>query len=143
MPTNNPISTPAGYAPAFAIGYSDHSGALSVVQADKPLPVSLSAEIPSAPLEGQSSADTLAGPFVPVSGRPVVLTLAGSWEGGVQVQRSVDGGATRHKLTVGGLSWGEFTGNACEPVWSEDEDGAELYLAIAIASGTLEYRLAQ
>ena len=87
--------------------------------------------------------DAIAGTFVPVSGRPVVVTLSGDWQGSVRIERSVDGGATRHALTVGGLNWGEFTANACEPVWSEEEQGAELYLAIAITSGTVAYRLAQ
>ena len=143
MPTNNPITTPAGYAPAFAIGFSDQSGALAVVQTDKPLPVSLSADTPNPALEGATSADILAGPFVPTSGRPIILTLTGGWQGSVQVERSIDGGATRHKLTAGGFSWGLFTGNACEPVWKEDEEGAQLYLSITIASGTLSYRLSQ
>jgi hypothetical protein len=31
MPTNNPITTPAGYPPAFAIGFSDQSGGLAFV----------------------------------------------------------------------------------------------------------------
>lgn len=143
MPTNNPITTPAGYAPAFAIGFSDQSGALSIVQSDRPLPVSLSAEAPAAPLEGQSSADALVGPLTPTRVRPVVLTLTGDWQGSVQVERSVDSGATRHKLTAGGFSWGFFTANACEPVWKEEENGVELYLAITIVSGTLSYRLSQ
>lgn len=143
MPTNHPITTPAGYAPAFAIGFSDQSGTLSVVQSDKPLPVSLSADASAAPLEGQTATNTLAGPFMPVSGRPVVVTLTGIWEGSVQVERSVDGGITRHKLTAAGYSWGHYSANACEPVWSEEEGGVELYLDIAIISGTLDYRLAQ
>ena len=36
-----------------------------------------------------------------------------------------------------------YTANACEPVWSEQETGAELYLQIDIAQGTLAYRLSQ
>lgn len=143
MPTNNPIIAPAGYAPAFAIGFSDQSGALSVVQSDLPLPVSLAAETPGAALQGQASASMLAGPFAPVPGRPVIITLAGTWQGDVQLERSIDGGATRHELTAGGLTWARFNDNACEPVWKEAEDGAELYLSISIASGTLTYRLAQ
>ena len=143
MPTNNPITTPAGYAPAFAVGFSDQSGALSIVQSDRPLPVSLSAEAPGAPLEGQASANMLVGPFAPVPGRPLVIGLAGDWQGSVQVERSVDGGATRHQLTAGGYSWGHYTGNACEPFWKEEETGAEFYLAVTVTSGTLAYRLSQ
>lgn len=143
MPTNNPITTPAGYAPAVAVGFSDQSGTLSVVEVGKPLPVSLSAQSPTAALNGQTSMNTLVGPFTPVSGRQVILILSGSWEGSVQLERSVDGGTTRHKLTVVGSPWGYYVGNACEVVWVEEEDDAELYLDIAITSGTLGYRIAQ
>jgi hypothetical protein len=153
MPSTKPISLPAGFAPAFAIGFSDQSGELAIVDTGKPLPVSLPTDTPiavqpvspvaPAPLEGEASADTLAGPFVPVAGKPVVLTLGGSWEGSVQVERSTDAGATRHGLTAAGNPWGNYTGNACEIVWAEEEACAELYLDIVIASGTLEYRIAQ
>ena len=150
---DQPISLPAGYAPAFAIGYATQDGQLAVVDDNKPLPVSFANSQPipvdmsggpvPAPLSGQADADTVAGPFVPAAGRPVFLTLSGNWEGSVQVERSTDGGATRHALTVAGLPWGGFTANACEPVWVENEADAQLYLAIEITSGTAEYRVSQ
>lgn len=142
-----PISVPAGFAPAIALGYSDNGGDLSLVTAGNPLPVQTvnaeQAASPPAPLAGAVSASTLVGPFTPVRGRPVFLTLAGNWQGSAQVERSTDGGVTRHGLTVSGAAWGRFTGNACEPVWIEQEEGAALYLAITLASGSLEYRIAQ
>ncbi len=153
MPSNNQINLPAGYAPAFAIGFSDQSGDLAIVDASKPLPVSLPPETPvlvqaaaiATPpaLQGLTGADMIVGPFALAAGKPVVLTLAGQWEGSVQVERSTDTGATRHKLTAGGLPWGLFAGNACEIVWAEEEAGAELYLDITVTSGTISYRIAQ
>ncbi len=153
MPSNNQINLPAGYAPAFAIGFSDAGGGLSVVNDGTPLPVSISssstlqvqADAPAAPsaLQGQASFNLVAGPFTPSSANPIMLTLTGQWESSVQVERSVDGGASRQPLTVAGSPWGLFTSNACEAVWSEAEENAEFYLDIAVSSGTLSYRVAQ
>lgn len=153
MPPTKPISLPAGYAPAFAIGYSGPTGDLAVVDGATPLPVALSASTvlsvqqasvtAPAALEGSATAALLTGPFTPQAGRPVMITLSGTWQGQVQVQRSADAGATRHKLTAAGLPWGNYTGNACEVVWIENEDAARLYLDIAVTSGTLTYRIAQ
>lgn len=149
----SPVKLPAGYAPAFAVGYADESGNLILAGPADPLPVTLdSATIevqpvesaqPPAPLEGSAASSGLAGPFAPVAGRAVVLALAGSWEGTVQLTRSTDEGATRLPLTAGGLPWGIYTGNVCEPAWFESEDGAELYLEIALAAGAVDYRIAQ
>lgn len=150
---DQPISLPAGYAPAFAIGYSGDNGQLAVVDDSKPLPVTFSTTAPlavqqvggpaPAALEGETAADMLVGPFVPATGRAVMLTLSGTWEGSVQVERSTDGGTSRHPLTAAGSAWANFGSNACEAIWAEDEEGVELYLDIAIASGTLAYRIAQ
>ena len=129
MPINNPIKTPAGYVPAFALGFSGPEGELEIVESTKPLPVTLASSDPlavlpgyapaPAPIEGASAASLVVGPFVPVAGRPVVLPLAGTWEGTVQLMRSTDEGATLHPVTVGGFAWGRYTANACEPVWEE------------------------
>lgn len=143
MPAN-PIHMPSGYATAFAIGFADPaSGDLSIVEATRPLPVSaIPVDAPTA-LWGSTGASGSFGPFAAVRGRPLVLTLAGEWAGSVTVVRSVDGGATRQPLTVGGQPWASFTANACEPVWEEFEDGAVFYVAVTLVSGTLAYRLAQ
>lgn len=142
MPSN-PISLPSGYAPAFAIGYASESGDLSIVHADAPLPMRAVQASAPAPLAGSTASATVAGPFTPAAGRTVMISLSGTWTGSVQLERSIDGGATRHPVTVGGVAWGQYSSNACEPVWQEDEAGAELYLALAPASGTVTYRLAQ
>lgn len=153
MPSPNPIKTPAGYVPAFALGYPGPEGELEIVDSTKPLPVSFSSTDPLAvtpysdppptPLEGSAAANAVVGPYVPVAGRPVMITLAGTWEGTVQVMRSIDDGATMHPVTVGGFSWGRYTTNVCEPCWDEQEVGAQLHLDIALASGTIDYRIAQ
>lgn len=153
MPTTNPIKTPAGYVPAFALGFSGPTGDLEVVDPAKPLPVALSSAEPlevtpavapaPAPLEGSTTASIVAGPFIPAPGRPVVLTLAGAWDGVVQVKRSIDGGSTLHPLTAGGFAWGRYTENACEPVWEEQEDNVSLHLDIALTSGSIAFRIAQ
>lgn len=143
-----PITFPAGYAPAFALGYADNAGDFALVALDAPLPVQnvdsaqVSVPVP-APLEGSATTTVAIGPFAPAANLPVVLSLAGAWQGTVQLERSTDNGATRLPVTVGGAPWGRFSANACEPVWIENEDGAELYLAIAVTSGTLSYRIAQ
>ena len=163
MPPTKPIKSPAGYVPAFAVGYSDPSGELAIVETLKPLPVILASGQPlpvtldtqdpitvvayappaPAPLAGTSLASGLAGPFVPVAGRPVVLTLAVVCGGSVRLSRAIDGGATRQPVTVAGIAWGRFTANACEPVWEEQEANARLYLEITLTSGSVTYRLAQ
>lgn len=35
---SNPIAVPAGYAPAFAIGFSDEAGAFATVRNTSPCP---------------------------------------------------------------------------------------------------------
>ena len=138
-----PIRTPAGYAPAFAVGTRDSQGRFALVDNDAPLPVVAATGAASDPLEGVTTVSEIVGPFVPASSSPVVVTLSGDWMGTVQLMRSTDGGATKHVVTVGGEPWGRFGSNICEPVWTESESGAELFLDIALTSGTLEWRLAQ
>jgi hypothetical protein len=149
----SPVRLPAGYAPAFAVGYADESGNLVLAGIADPLPVTLDSgtiEVvpvesapPPAPLSGSASASGLAGPFAPVAGRAVTLALSGTWDGTVQLTRSTDEGASRLPLTAAGLPWGIYTANICEQAWFESEDGAELYLEIALDSGEVDYRIAQ
>lgn len=141
MPST-PIQSPASYVPSRAAAFADNDGNSLVVSASNPLPVFATAGS-TTPLAGTTSASGSLGPFSPVVGRPVVLALSGTWNGTVKVKRSTDAGSTRLALTIGGDTWGEFTGNCCEPVWEESEAGAALYLDVALTSGTLTYRLAQ
>jgi hypothetical protein len=136
------ISTPAGFAPAYAIGYSDESGLLALVSDAAPLPVATSMPAP-APLVGLSSASQVVGPFNPTVGRVIVVALDGEWEGTVRLLRSTDGGATKLPLRVGGASWGEYIVSGCEQAWAVTETGATFYLDISLSSGTVAYRVSQ
>ena len=138
-----PISFPARYAPGVAVHFAAASGSAATVSHAAPLPVEVKPAAAPAALTGTASASAIVGPFAPAPGRPVWLTLAGTWAGSVQLLRSSDGGTTRQPVTVGGAAWGRYAGNACEAAWEDSEAGAQLYLDVVLASGTLAYRLAQ
>lgn len=143
MPIAKPIGLPANYAQAIAVGYADASGNISLVDSATPLPVAMAVPTPPVPLGGTTAASVAIGPFAPVAGIPVVVRLAGTWAGSVQLLRSTDAGVTRHPVTAGGLEWARFTSNACEQVWQESEAGTLLYLDIVMVSGSLSYRVSQ
>ncbi len=92
MPANTPVHTPAGFAPAFALGYSDEDGNLVLAKSSAPIPVSAGDRARPGALEGSTAASAIVGPFSPVSQISVMLELAGEWTGTVQLQRSSDGG---------------------------------------------------
>ena len=140
--TSSPIAVPAGYAPAYAMGYSGGDGQLALVSGAAPLPVATSAPAP-APLAGQSAASEVVGPFEATPGRVVTVTLAGEFEGTARLLRSTDGGATRVPLRVGGAAWAEYTQPGCEQAWAETEQGASFFLDIALVSGAVSYRVSQ
>ena len=137
-----PIQSPGGYAAPRALVFADANGDAQLASAAAPLPVSFGNPV-ATPLAGTSASSAMLGPFQPVLGRAVILSLAGTWAGTVKVLRSVDGGTTKLPLTAAGTGWGQFTANACEPVWEESEAAATLWLDAALTSGTLTYRLAQ
>ena len=138
-----PIQYPASYSVSQAVAYSDVDGSSILVGPDKPLPVTIGQPVGTTPLAGTAVASVLVGPYTPVAGRPVMLSLEGTWQGTVALQRSTDGGAHKLPVTIGGSPWARFSGNCCEPVWEESESVAKLYLDIQLASGSLTYRLAQ
>lgn len=113
--------------------------------ADNPLPVTQAALAPAASLSvsGATATSQTIGPFVPVLGRQIWLTLSGTWAGRVQLLRSTDGGATKLPLTVAGQSWAVFTGPANEPVVEETVSNASYFLAVTLNSGTLTYQVTQ
>jgi hypothetical protein len=130
-----------------ALNFADELGNAVLVSDARPLPVSISAATggttPPAVLGGTTAAALTAGPFVPQAGKPIVLTLTGTWSGTVRLLRSVDGGATKLPLTLAGAAWASYTANVCEPVWEENEAAATFYLQLTPASGSVTYRLAQ
>ena len=140
--TSTSISAPAGFAPAYAVGYADEGGALTLVSNGMPLPVATSAPAP-APLTGISAASGIVGPFNAISGRLLTVTLDGEWSGTVRLLRSIDGGKTRSSLRIGGSAWAEYCANGCEQAWSESEEGAGFYLDITLDSGAVAYRVSQ
>ncbi len=138
-----PVRTPASFTPTVAISYSDSNGDAAAVRADVPLPVMKVTPPPAAALAGSNSASGTAGPFVPVAGRAIYLSLSGTWVGQVRLLRSTDGGTAKLPLTAAGAGWAQFTGNCCEAVWEESDTAALLYVDITLTSGTVTYRLAQ
>ena len=141
--TKYPISPPASYVTPTAVGFADAAGDLAIVGEAVPLPVAMRRDAAPAPLTGVASQPVVAGPFMPLRDAPVHIQLGGEWMGQVTLQRSTDGGTTRLGVTAGGMPWASFAGNANEIVWQEAEQGASLYLDIAITSGTVNYRLSQ
>jgi hypothetical protein len=140
-----PISYPGRYAPGVAVNFADATGSARQVSESSPLPVTLAAVTAAQPaaLAGVAAAAVTVGPYAPSAGKPLILSLSGSWTGTVSLLRSVNGGATRLPLSLAGAPWGVFSGNACEPVWDETESAATFYLQLAPTSGAVTYRLAQ
>lgn len=137
------IEAPGGFAPVVAIGHNDGTGSLALVSTDSPLPTLAIAPAAPAPLEGTTASQLLAGPYAPAPLSPVYVTLAGEWQGKVTLLRSTDGGATLHPLTLGGTSWGRYTGNACEAAWVESDRAATLYLRLEPDAGAIAFRVSQ
>jgi hypothetical protein len=142
-----PISYPGRYAPGVALNFADATGSARQVSESSPLPVvmavSTSGSAQPAALTGTASSASTAGPFVPVAGKPLILTLSGTWAGKVTLLRSINSGATRLPLSLAGAPWGVFSANVNEPVWDETETSAIFYLQLAPTSGTVAYRLTQ
>ena len=143
MTRKYPISPPTSYVAPSAIGFADSAGELALVGDDVPLPVAQRRGESPVPLAGQASQSATVGPFAPLPDAPIHLELGGTWTGGVELQRSVDGGAIRNGLTAGGMPWASYAGNVNEVVWQEGERGATFYLAITLDSGTVSYRVSQ
>lgn len=142
--TDSLVITPANYVPVEALAFGSLGGAATPVGPENPLPVrDTMIATASTALAGTAGSSTVVGPFVPELGRPIHLTLSGTWAGNVTVKRSIDGGTTKLPLTVGGDPWGVFVANCNEPVWEEGEAGATFYLDFSRTSGTLTYRVAQ
>ncbi len=142
MPTS-PLKTPAGYVPQMAISFANPNGDADLVSAINPIPTLEQPFAAAAPLTGANSVSGQVGPFQPRAGRAIMVTLTGTWSGTVKLLRSVDGGTTKLPVSAGGLPYGVYTGNICEPVWEESEAAALLYLDIVLTSGAVTYRMGQ
>jgi hypothetical protein len=138
------IGAAAGLVPQRAVAFGALGAAAIPVDPAHPLPTAQTVTAAtSAPLAGSSAASGMFGPFTPQLGRPIWISLSGTWTGTVTVQRSTDGGATKLSLTAGGQPWAIFTANANEAIGEESVDGASWWISAAIGSGTLAYRVQQ
>lgn len=142
--TASSVQAPAGYAPMSAPCVKQVDGKCVPVGPDAALPTApAQTAATSTPLAGSSSTTQVVGPFAPQLGRPMNVTLSGTWTGSAQLLRSIDGGTTKTPITVGGATWASYSANANEPAWVETEAGATYYLALTLSAGTLTYRVSQ
>lgn len=138
------VETPAKFVPQYGMAFGQAGTPAIAVDPAHPLPVQfVQTGTGAAAVEGSTAAALLAGPFAPVLGREIRLALSGTWAGSAQLLRSVDGGATKLPLTIGGSAWATFQANCNEVVAEETEAGATYYLQLTPASGTIAYRVSQ
>ena len=143
MPST-PIQSPAAYVPRYAATFADTDGTSIQVSAATPMPVALAATAVSPTLLAASTSTSgVFGTYQPAIDRAIMLALSGTWTGLVKVLRSTDGGTTKLPLTIAGSSWAQYTSNICETIWEEAEASARIYLDVALATGTLTYRMGQ
>lgn len=110
-----------------------------LVIADGPLAAAV-----SAPLSGTAtSGTTIVGPFAPQLGRDLRITLRGTWTGTFAVGTSVDACVTVSPLTIGGMTWGSFSGNANEVVDRPTLAGVVYCATATVSSGSLSYGVRQ
>lgn len=147
---NFKVITPAGYITPHALAYTDANGTAQIVSQTQPLPINAVGTLPvqvvastTAALAGTATVSKTVGPYTPLVGRSVMLSLSGTWSGSVSLVRSTDGGATMLPVTIGGAPWAVFSVNCCEPVWDESDATSLLYLQIVVTAGSVTYRLAQ
>ena len=140
-----PVTTFDGPAPLRAMAFGPVDGPAVPVDPTHPLPVRTTpAAATATPLAGSTAATAVMGPYAPDLGRPIVLTLSGSWTGSARLLRSTDGGTTRLPLTYSdGSAKPAWTGAVNAPVAEETVAAATYYLDVTLASGTLTYRMEQ
>ena len=139
------IQAPAGFVPEHALAFAAPDGTATAVGRDTPLPVAATlAAAGVAPLAGTAAASATVGPFVPQLGRPIWVSLSGTWSGSAQLLRSTDGGATRLPLSYAdGAPKAVFGGNMNAPVAEETVAAASYYLAVTLTGGAVSYRVEQ
>lgn len=142
---NVPVAAPGGFAPVAVVSFGTQDGPATPVDAGNPLPVRTALGASGVtPLAGAASTSGTFGPFAPVLGRSIAVTLSGTWTGKVQVLRSIDAGATKLPLTfVDGSEKAVWTGSANTAIGEETVVGATLYLAATLSAGVLSYRMEQ
>ncbi|RMB51739.1 hypothetical protein C8J44_2758 [Sphingomonas sp. PP-CE-3A-406] len=104
-----------------------------------PLPPAASVALSGAVTTGT----TVVGPFAPQLGRGIRVILRGTWAGTFAVGTSVDACATINPLTIGGMTWGSFTGSANEIVDIPTLAGVVYCATATVSSGSLSYGVRQ
>lgn len=97
------------------------------------------------PLSGSLTATgtSEATPFEALPGKPINLTLSGTWVGTAVLKCKRPGDTAYAALTLVGASYGSYTANVNEPVWEEPEGGCLFIVDWTRTSGTLSYRFGQ
>lgn len=91
------------------------------------------------------------GPFSPQLTRPMCLTVCATTaaSGTLQLLRSIDGGATKLGLTIGGQPWATYTFSGAiqavvnEQVWTPVSALETFYIAVTLSAGTVTINLHQ
>ncbi len=140
------VQFPAGYATGNSPCVKLADGSCAPVSQANPLPTAdgpLAAATSTALSGTATTGTTIVGPFTPQLGRGIRVILRGIWAGSFAVGTSVDACATINPLTIGGSTWGSFTGNANEVVDIPTLDGVVYCATATIASGSLSYAIRQ
>ncbi|KQO13294.1 hypothetical protein [Sphingomonas sp. Leaf242] len=136
------VQFPAGYASGTSPCVKLADGTCAPVSPTNPLPIADGplAAATSTPLSGTATTGTIViGPFIPQLGRAIRVILRGTWTGTFAVSTSVDACATLNPLTIGGSTWGSFTGNANEVVDIPTLAGVVYCATATVSSGSLSY----
>lgn len=99
------------------------------------------APAPAAVTAALTSAAPTSGAFTPQVGRPVSLTITGTWDGTIKVQKRRDSGAWSD-MTLFGAATLVFSGN-CDEVIDESNWPATDYQVVRVnaTSGTANIRI--
>lgn len=133
---------PAGSAEGVSVCVQRTDNKCVPVSAASPLPTAdgpLAAATSTALTGTATTGTTLIGPFTPQLGRAIRVILRGTWAGTFAVSTSVDACATLNPLTIGGSTWGSFTGNANEVVDIPTLAGVVYCATATVSSGSLSY----
>lgn len=97
------IATPANFITIHAMAFCTEAGDAVPVTSATPLPVDSSPRAAtSSAVSGSLAASGTSAVFTPQLGRPIWITLSGSWTGKATLERSTDAGATWLAATLGG-----------------------------------------
>jgi hypothetical protein len=137
---------PAGSAEGVSVCVQRADNKCVPVSASTPLPIAdgpLAAATSAAIADTATAGTKVVGPFSPQLGRGIRVILRGTWTGTFVVGTSIDGCATISPLTIGGSTWGSFTGSANEIVDIPTLAGVVYCATATVSSGSLSYGVRQ